>query len=135
MVHHGYQMSDYNHSGYRMGKCFGTGYLCYELSNEANVAFAPYLTSKLKGYKGALKTLKSGTIETFTVQREKYEGHKRVKYAVTLTKGTLEFDRELANQISQTELFIKYTKSDIVTNDDRIKNWKLQPLMYGGEKA
>src|SRR5271154_4715325 len=67
MVMHGYTMSDYNHSGYRVGKCFGVKYSCYELSNEANVAFAPALAAQLKGYKSALKTLKSGTVETLTV--------------------------------------------------------------------
>jgi hypothetical protein len=132
MVHHGYQMSDYNHSGYRIGKCFGTGYLCYELSNEANVAYAPVLKAQLKGYQSALKTLKSGTVLTFSVKREKYLGGKLVKVGETLLKGTTEFDTELDFQIGQTEQFIKYTKSDIKDNDARISGWTLQPLKYGG---
>ena len=131
LVMHGYEMSDYNHSGYRIGKCFGVKFLCYEFSNEANVAYAPVLASQLKGYKSALKTLKSGTVQTLTVARQKYEGSMLVKYNVTLAKGTEEFDRELAGQISQTERFISYTKSDIQTNDARISNWTLQPLKYG----
>src|SRR5271156_1455937 len=131
MVMHGYTMSDYNHSGYRVGKCFGVKYSCYELSNEANVAYAPVLTSQLKGYKSALKTLKSGTIETLTVKRDTYVDHKRAAVNVTLLKGTEEFDRELAGQISQLERFIGYTKSDIAENDAKIANWTLQPLKYG----
>lgn len=133
MVHHGYQMSDYNHSGYRMGKCFGTRRSCYELSNEANVAYAPILANQLKSYRQALKTLKSGTVETLTVNREKYEGMKRVKELVTLKKGTPEFERELASQISQTEDYIRYTLSDIKINDAKITGWTLQPLKYGGK--
>ena len=132
MVHHGYQMSDYNHSGYRMGKCFGTGYPCYEFSNEALLAYAPFLQSKLSGYVSALKSLKSGTILTLTVNRKKFGNNWDI---TVLKKGTPEFDRELASQISQTEQFIKYTKFDIVTNDAKIKNWVPQLLMYGGKKA
>jgi hypothetical protein len=131
MVHHGYQMSDYNHSGYRIGSCFGVGYLCYELGDEANLAFAPILQGHLKAYKAALKILKSGTVMTLTVERSKYEGGHSVKYNAALEKGTPEFDRKLAGQISQTETFIRYTKSDIKINDAKIADWTLHPLKYG----
>jgi hypothetical protein len=138
MVHHGYKMSDYNHSGYRMGKCFGTGYLPYELSNEANVAYAPVLARELKNYKAALKTLKSGTVETLTVIRRKYAANGlKEDVRVPLVKGTPEFDKEMGYQIDRTESFIRYTKSDIKANDARIAGWTLQPLKYGryGDKA
>lgn len=132
MVHHGYQMSEYNHAGYRVGKCFGTGYLCYELGNEANVAFAPILESYLKDYRKTLRTLQSG-VDTLVVLRHKYEGGCRVPHNVTLTKGTDEFDRELKNQIEDTKNQIKYTLRDIETNDAKIVGWTLQPLKYGGK--
>jgi len=133
LVMHGYEMSDYNHSGYRIGKCFGVKFLCYEFSNEANVAYAPVLAEQLKSYKEALKTLKSGTIETFIVKRDTYVDHKRVEVNVTLLKGSDEFSRELAGRISRTEAFIGYTKSDIEANNAKIEGWTLQPLKYGGE--
>jgi len=133
LVMHGYEMSDYNHSGYRIGKCFGVKFLCYEFSNEANVAYAPVLAEQLKSYKEALKTLKSGTIETFIVKRDTYVDHKRVEVNVTLLKGSDEFSRELAGRISRTEAFIGYTKSDIVANNAKITGWMLKPLLYGGK--
>jgi len=131
MVHHGYKMSDYNHSGYRIGKCFGTDHLCYELSNEANIAFKPVLTAQLRGYTSALKTLKSGTVETLTVTRQKYVGSRLEDVRVTLMKGTPEFDTELGYEIERTKRFIGYTKSDIKVNDLKISGWTLQPLKYG----
>jgi hypothetical protein len=131
IVHHGYKMSDYNHSGYRIGKCFGTKYLCYELSNEANVAYAPVLARQLKDYQAQLKHLKSGTIETLVVFREKYVDGRLQNVSNVLTKGTPEFDRELGSEIYQKECFLRYTKSDIKANDAKISNWKLQPLKYG----
>lgn len=126
MVHHGYKMSDYNHSGYRIGKCFGVDYLCYELSNEANVAYKPVLAAQLKRYRVALKELKSGTVLTLTVKREKGN--------LVLEKGTREFDQELNNQIWTVESYIRYTKSDIKANDAKISGWKRQPLKYGGKQ-
>jgi hypothetical protein len=135
MVPHGYKMSDYNHSGYRIGSCFGVGYKPYELSNEANVAFKPVLDAQLKNYRSALKTLKSGAVETLTVYEEKFVGGKREKVPVILKKGTPEFDRELKSGIARTESFIRYTKSDIRMNDAKIKGWKLQPLLYGRKKV
>jgi hypothetical protein len=133
MVHHGYQMSEYNHAGYRVGKCFGTRYLCYELSCEANIAFAPILKAHLKDYRSALKVLKSGTVETLIVQRHKYEGGRQVPYNVVLTKGTDEFDRELENRIDSVKANIRFTLSDIESNDSKTLGWTLQPLKYGGK--
>jgi len=133
MVQHGYTMSDFNHSGYRIGKCFGVGYMPYELSNEANVVYALTLWLELKHLKTGLKTLKSGTIETFVVKRDTYVGGKREKVSVVLLKGTEEFNREVESQISQAEMFIRSVKLDIRVNDAKIANWTLQPLMYGSK--
>ena len=134
MVHHGYQMSEYNHAGYRIGECFGTRYHCYELGCEANVAFAPILKAHLKDYRQTLKTLQSGTVETLTVQRHKYEGGRQVPYNEILKKGSDEFNRELENQIDHVKANIRFTLSDIETNDSKITGWKLQPLKYGGKQ-
>ena len=129
MVHHGFQMSEYNHSGNREGRCFGTGHKCYEFGNEANVALAPVLAEWLEGGLRALKTLKSGTVETLTVTRRKYS---HSPYNVILRKGTPEFDQELASQVAEGELFVRSTRAKIKANDAKIKGWSLRPLAYGG---
>jgi len=129
VVHHGFQMSEYNHSGNRMGKCFGTGYWCYEFSNEANTALAPVLAERLRDLRAALGTLKSGTVETLTVTRWKYS---HSPYNVILRRGAPEFDRELASQVLETEMHLRRTKAEIAANDAKIKGWSLRPLAYGG---
>jgi hypothetical protein len=135
MVMHGYQMSDYNHAGYRVGKCFGVGYKPYELSNEANVAFAPVLEGHRKAIAAALKTLPK--LVSVEVRREKWEGGKRVKYAVTITKeaNEYEFNQEIANRQSRLEYELDMVKADIKTNNAKIEGWTLQPLAYGSKAA
>lgn len=133
MVMHGYQMSDYNHAGYRVGKCFGVGYKPYELSNEANVAFAPVLEGHRNAIAAAIKTLPK--LVSVDVQREKWEGGKRVKYTVTYTKeaNPFEFKRELTNRESRLEYELDMVKADIKTNNAKIEGWTLQPLAYGSK--
>jgi hypothetical protein len=131
MVMHGYQMSDYNHAGYRVGKCFGVEYKPYELSNEANIAFAPVLESHRKGIVAALKTLPS--LVSVDVQCQKWENGKRVGYTKTFTKeaNQYEFNQEIANRQSRLEFELSTVKQDIQINKAKIENWTLQPLKYG----
>jgi hypothetical protein len=137
MVMHGYQMSDYNHAGYRVGKCFGVGYKPYELSNEANVAFAPVLEQHRKSIANAIKTLKSGKITSVDVRKEKWEGHQRVKYTVTYTleANPVEFKQEVENRLGRLDSELRYVKADIKTNNAKIEGWTLQPLAYGSKAA
>ncbi len=133
MVMHGYQMSDYNHSGYRVGKCFGVGYKPYELSNEANVAFAPVLENHLKGIVKAIKTLMSGEITSVEVKKEKWENHNRVEYKVTYTliENPVEFNREMQSRIETLKSELNMVRQDISINKAKIEKWMLQPLKYG----
>jgi hypothetical protein len=137
MVMHGYQMSEYNHAGYRVGKCFGVGYKPYELSNEANVAFAPVLEHHRQSTAAAIKTWKSGKITSVEVKREKWEAHRRVEYKVTLTlaENPVEFQSEVNARIGRLENELRYIKADIKTNNAKIEGWTLQPLTYGSKAA
>jgi hypothetical protein len=133
MVMHGYQMSEYNHAGYRVGKCFGVGYKPYELSNEANVAFAPVLESHRVAIKKAIATLPKLT--TVDINSHKWEGGKRVPVTVTYTKeaNPYEFKQEITNRESRLEWELETVDRDIEVNTAMIQNWKLQPLKYGSE--
>jgi hypothetical protein len=131
MVMHGYQMSEYNHAGYRMGKCFGVAYKPYELSPEANVAFKPVLANYRTGIKKSLATLPKLT--EVTVNSHKWEGGKRVAVSVTYTKeaNQYEFNQEIASRQSRLEYELGTVEDDIKINNAKIENWTLQPLKYG----
>ena len=131
MVMHGYQMSEYNHAGYRLGKCFGVTYKPYELSPEANIAFKPVLASHRTGIKKAIATLPKLT--EVIVNSHKWEGGKRVAVSVTYTKeaNQYEFNQEIASRQSHLEYELGMVEDDIKINDAKIENWTLQPLKYG----
>ena len=135
MVMHGYQMSGENHSGWRMGKCFGVAYKPYELSNEANVAFAPVLESHRQDVLASLDAWKTGKITTVNVERTKRENGRRVDYQVTYTlaENPFEFNREKDYRVSRLEYDLRATNDDIATNNAKIQQWKLQPLKYGSK--
>jgi hypothetical protein len=137
MVMHGYQMSDYNHRGWRIGKCFGVGYKPYELSNEANVAFAPVLENHRKGIAQAIRTLKSGKVTTLDVTKDKYDSSvgKRVEYTVTYTKAEnpAEFAHEMEVRLARLDSELRMVTDDIKTNKAKIDNWTAQPLQYGAK--
>lgn len=131
MVMHGYQMSEYNHAGYRVGKCFGVGYKPYELSNEANVAFAPVLESHRAGIIKALATLPKLT--SIDAKADKWEGGRRTTIDVTYTKeaNPREFQREIESHKNRLDWELETVEADIEVNNGMIKNWTLQPLKYG----
>jgi hypothetical protein len=138
LVHHGYQMSEYNHAGYRMGKCFGTDYLPYELSNEANVAFAPVLANHRKGVKLSIQTFKSGTVTELDIVESKWnhtlrksEEKKITVYRDGDAVSKARFTRELEFRIARLESEFRMVEKDIETNDAKIEGWTLQPLKYG----
>lgn len=138
LVMHGYQMSDYNHAGYRVGKCFGVGYKPYELSNEANIAFAPVLEDHRRGIANAIKTWKSGKITEVQVTREgkwNGRGYDKIELTFTLEANPVEFKQEVEHRIDRLEYELSMVKADIKTNNAKINDWTLQPLKYGSEAA
>lgn len=136
MVHHGYEMSEYNHAGERLGKCFGTAYLCYELSNEACIAYAPLLAAHHKALTSTLRSLKSGKITELVIQEPEWNPatNEHDKKEVTLYKTgetAAKFAQEMRYQIDATEGRLRSVALQIEHNDAKIKNWTPQPLKYG----
>ncbi len=131
MVMHGYQMSEYNHAGYRVGKCFGVAYKPYELSNEANIAFKPVLANYRSGIKKALATLPKLT--SVDAKVDKWESGRRTEIDVTYTKeaNPREFEREIESRNNRLTWELETVEGDIKINNAKINDWKLQPLKYG----
>lgn len=135
MVHHGYQMSDYNHSGYRIGSCFGVKHMPYEFSCEANKLFlSQVLKPELKGLQSYLADLNASKHETLNVTTHKWEGHKQVAVVTAWAKGTKEYEQQRGFNISRTENEISSTKAYIAYHTDKVATWKLTPLADGTVK-
>jgi hypothetical protein len=135
MVHHGYQMSEYNHSGYRVGRCFGCDFLPYEFSCEGNKQWlAQVLRPQLAGNRKYLKELKASTMLTLDRTREKYEGGKRTSVTETFAKGTPEYEEIRENMIYRTESNIRLLKIDVEMHEGLVKAWVFRPLMDGTTK-
>src|SRR5271166_1702453 len=135
MVMHGYQMSEYNHAGYRLGKCFGVAYKPYELSNEANVAFKPVLANYRRDIKKALATLP--LLTSVDAKKDKWEGGRRTEIDVTYTKeaNPVEFKREIESRENRLTWELETVEADIKINNAKINDWTLQPLKYGSKAA
>ena len=135
MVMHGYQMSEYNHAGYRVGKCFGVAYKPYELSNEANVAFKPVLANYRRDIKKALATLP--LLTSVDAKKDKWEGGRRTEIDVTYTKeaNPVEFKREIESRENRLTWELETVEADIKINNAKINDWTLQPLKYGSKAA
>jgi hypothetical protein len=135
MVHHGYEMSEYNHSGYRIGSCFGVKFLPYEFSCEANKQWlANVLNPQLKAQLKYLKELKNSVMPTLDRVHQVYTRTslgKPEKVTETFAKGTWEYDEIREDKIWNTESNIRNLKSDIAGHTQLVKNWKLMPLKDG----
>lgn len=132
MVHHGYQMSDYNHSGYRIGSCFGVKFMPYEFSCEANKQFlAQVLKPELKGLRNYLAALNASTPATLNVTSHKWEGHKQVAVITAHAKGTPEYEQQRGYEISTTESNISNIKAAIAYHTELVAKWTLKPLEDG----
>jgi hypothetical protein len=128
-------MSEYNHSGYRIGKCFGCAFLPYEFSCEGNKQWlAQVLRPQLAGNRNHLKDLKASTMLTLDRTRDKYEGGKRVSFTETFAKGTREYEEIRESAIFRTESNIRLLKIDIEMHDGLVEKWVLRPLMDGTTK-
>lgn len=126
MVHHGYQMSDYNHSGFRMGKCFGTAELPYEVSCEANKKFLVVLKTTMKKLNAWLKSLKASEPAELTVTE--YPRGMRDPVQTPYAKGTPQYEKERESRIYNTQSEIRQTKDLIDFHTARVENWKAAKL-------
>jgi hypothetical protein len=133
MVHHGYQMSDYNHSGVRMGKCFGAFKLPYEVSCVANKEFKTLLQQELKDLEAYLKALKAKQHDTLEVTE--YPKGFRQPVQVPYKRGTEKYEQERASRVRRTEGDIRSTKDQIVHQTAKIEGWKPAPLYDETKKS
>jgi hypothetical protein len=126
MVHHGYQMSEYNHAGNRLGQCFGTDELPYQVSCEANKKFLIALKNTLKDLNAALKAYKGSTPATLDVTE--YPRTMREPVQVPYAKGTPQYERERESRTHRVESEIRQTKDLIEFHTARVTNWKAAKL-------
>lgn len=128
VVHHGFSISDGmgHYFGHRAGKCFGTGFEPYELSNQANVHYKYFLEQELKDAQRYLAELQASVPDTLGVQ----EYQKGIRYPVTVNygRGTKEYEKERQHRIWQVESEIRTLKTQIPYQQVRIDTWKKQEL-------
>jgi hypothetical protein len=128
MVHHGFRISDRmgNYFGHRAGKCFGTGYQPYELSNQANKEYKYFLQQELKEVEADLADLKASVPDTLDVQEYK----KGIAFPVSVpyARGTKKYEQERQHRIFQTESEIRWLNEQIPYQQVRIDTWRLQTL-------
>ena len=116
MVHHGYQRPGI---GEIVGDCFGVNYQPYELSNEANTAYAPVLRNALENFETRLELLNTGKVTSLQTG---------LKKKPIVTPLDIDWESYLKSAIYNVERQIKYVKEDIMTNEKLINEWKLQDL-------
>jgi hypothetical protein len=128
MVHHGFKISNGMgyYFGHRAGKCFGTAYLPYELSSQANVEYKYFLEQELKDAEEHLVSLKTRFFDTLDVREYK----KGIAFPVNVpyARGTGQYEQERLRRISQTESEIRWLNEQIPYQQVRIDTWRLQPL-------
>jgi len=127
LVHHGYQMSEYNHAGRRLGKCFGTNFLPYECSNQANKEYKYFLEQDLKDLETFLADLNASAMQTLPVTE--YPKGLRFPKLVDYARGTEKYEQERKSRIAQTESQIRWTDDQIAYQQVRIDTWRKQPLI------
>jgi hypothetical protein len=128
MVHHGFRISDRmgNYFGHRAGKCFGTGYQPYELSNKANIAYKYFLERELKDAESYLADLKASVPDTLTVME--YQKGIAMPTPVKYDRGTKKYEDERQHLIWQVESEIRWLNDQIPYQQKRIDTWTLQTL-------
>ncbi len=126
MVAHGYQMSGYNHSGFRSGNCFGVGYPPIEVSDKGVRAFRAMAISQLERTENALAKLPNMT--------ELYlPSHRVTKTRNKTTRGDSDFDQVVKAESQRMKSEISALKSEIRHCDEVIENWYPKALPDGNE--
>jgi hypothetical protein len=130
LVDHGFQISTGwgRYLGFRNGHCFGVKYQPLELSSQANKDFLASLRNELTQLEKTLAGEKAGTAQ-IAIYEEK--GSERPKL-IFISPDDPRYGKELPAAILETESNIRQVKHHITIQEDIIKNWKLQPLLYGG---
>lgn len=126
LVHHGYQMSEYNHAGQRLGRCFGAFKSPYEVSCEPNKEFKTYREGELTSLRAYLKALKASKHDTLDVTE--YPKGLREPVQTPYARGTEKYERERQSRISRTESEIRMTVDQIAYQTVKIDTWRPAPL-------
>ena len=126
MVLHGYTRPGY---GWIEGKCFGVGYLPFELSPEGSKDFiTKALEPHLTGLEKYLQDLKSGKATKFTRTRGTWN-----KTTEEITPEHPRWKQHLESAIHSTEYDISTTKSQIEQYKNEIAHWVLRELPKEGD--
>lgn len=132
MVDHGFSISDGNghYIGFRSGKCFGVGYAPYEVSNEANVAYAVAIERAMTKETATVASLTENTIESFTWHTKKYNRAtgRMEQIEHVAVKGTMEHEKRRLHLIHKSQATLANLGETKKWNDTMIVKWKLSPL-------
>ena len=128
VVDHGYRISDGmgHYFGHRSGKCFGTGYQPYELSNQANKEYKVVLQKELKQLEQLLKDLNASKHDTLSVLE--YQKGIRNPVPVEYPRGHKKYEDQRQSMISKTESEIRWLNEAIPYQQVRIDTWRAEPL-------
>lgn len=126
LVHHGYKMSEYNHSGNRMGACFGAFKPPYEVSCEPNREYRALLQGDLRDAKSYLADLTASKMDELDVTE--YPKGLRQPALVPCKRGTDKYERERESRIWRTKSRIRQLTDEIAHQKARIDSWKPAPL-------
>lgn len=132
LVAHGYELR----WGARNGICYGAGHKAFELSPEGAEAFLGVLRGTLRSYERYLGELQAREPNTMS-----WEERKRIGFGQYETieheepKGTEKYERLIEKAIDKTESDLVALKLDIEVIINRIQNWELKPLKYGGPET
>jgi hypothetical protein len=110
MVHHGYRRSGF---GEIVGDCFGVDFQPYELSNEANVAYAPVIRNAIERLERRLDALENGRITQLSIGS--------IKKPRAITPSDRDWEYHLKVEISNISRQIKYLQDDESKANQRLE--------------
>lgn len=134
LVAHGYTLP--RNWGGRNGMCIGRGHKAWELSSEGAVYFKGVMERQLSEEQKTLADLQNDVLPTLLEKVKIRKGFGQYDYETrSYERGTADYNRVKQSAIYSTESTIRYLTADIETVSERIKNWKEQPLQYGGAET
>jgi hypothetical protein len=134
LVAHGYTVPQ--GWGGRNGMCIGRGYKAWELSPEGGIAYKDSLENFLFELKLTLTKLQESRMSSLRETTQKRVSYGKYEDVVTVyEKGTPDYERLRKSGIFSTESTIRYVEGDLTMVTARIKNWKAEPLKFGGAET
>lgn len=122
VVLHGYKRPGH---GSVEGKCFGVGYLPFELSSKGCEEYLEkYLRPQLKVAEAYANSLKADDLESFSLPGSSQR----------LTRDNPKFEFQLRIAREDSERRVAYIKQDVEAYENLVRHWKERPLPKEGEK-